>query len=70
MGQFSVEKPLAPGSVLSGNQHRRQPGDDTLLPGACERKGGDQALMHVKVGPGGGASREAGSPTRALRIAV
>jgi hypothetical protein len=21
MGQFSVEKPLAPGSVLSGNQH-------------------------------------------------
>jgi hypothetical protein len=25
---------------------RRQPGDDPLLPGACERKGGDQALMH------------------------
>jgi hypothetical protein len=22
MGQFSVEKPVAPGSVLSGNQHR------------------------------------------------
>jgi hypothetical protein len=21
MGQFSVEKPVAPGSVLSGNQH-------------------------------------------------
>ena len=31
MGQFSVEKPVAPGSVLSGNQHpdaefiRKQP---------------------------------------------
>jgi len=22
MGQFSVEKPVAPGSVLSGNQHK------------------------------------------------
>jgi hypothetical protein len=22
MGQFSVEKPVAPGSVLSGNQHQ------------------------------------------------
>jgi hypothetical protein len=25
MGQFSVEKPVAPGSVLSGNQHSRPP---------------------------------------------
>jgi hypothetical protein len=23
MGQFSAEKPVAPGSVLSGNQHKR-----------------------------------------------
>ena len=41
---------------------RRQPGDDPLLPGACERKGGDQALMHVKVGPDSGESRRGGSP--------
>jgi len=25
MGQFSVEKPVAPGSVLSGNQHAENP---------------------------------------------
>ena len=33
MGQFSVEKPVAPGSVLSGNQH-----SDSLMPpeGASE----------------------------------
>ena len=25
MGQFSAEKPVPPGSTLSGNQHLRQP---------------------------------------------
>ena len=29
MGQFSVEKPVAPGSVLSGNQQLTE-GTDTL----------------------------------------
>jgi hypothetical protein len=46
---------------------RRQPGDDPLLSGACECKGGDQALMHVKASPDGG---EGGSPKGAFCIAL
>jgi hypothetical protein len=50
---------------------RRQPGDDPLLPGACECKGGDQALIHVNVGASGDEkSQEGGSSTGALCIAV
>ena len=30
MGQFSVEKPVLPGSVLSGNQHFNISGQETL----------------------------------------
>ena len=31
MGQFSVEKPVAPGPVLSGNQHNQSVGDRARL---------------------------------------
>jgi hypothetical protein len=32
MGQFSVEKPVLPGSVLSGNQHANGTWVDFLMP--------------------------------------
>ena len=37
MGQFSVEKPVAPGSVLSGNQHIARE----------EVAGAEQEFVHV-----------------------
>jgi hypothetical protein len=33
MGQFSLEKPVAPGSALSGNQHAHRQKDQILFAG-------------------------------------
>jgi hypothetical protein len=46
MGQFSVEKPVAPGSVLSGNQHNRAL---MLIGFARWRKSGSTAGAGPKV---------------------
>jgi hypothetical protein len=37
MGQFSVEKPVAPGSVLSGNQHVTFPTLSPEKPGSIRK---------------------------------
>ncbi len=62
MGQFSVEKPVAPGSVLSGNQHAD--GTSQLRRPASLAKGSAATVKDASDGQRGSVSADGDSDGR------